>query len=224
MEAAAKLVAIAAEGLDAAGRAGADIALLPESFSGLVPERANAGTRMVAHISRIAAKHGMYVVCPIKEVEIEQGEAAVYNTALVLDRRGQIVGKYRKRFAFWGFPEDPAGYGGGTSGAAARARGDASDAAACPPPPVFDTDFGRIGVLICFDINFTELWMHLAARGVRIVFWPSMYPAGSLVSSLARVFQITIVSAVPSEKAPPQVKSSPAGAHHPLPPCPSVSF
>ncbi len=45
----------------------------------------------------------------------------------------------------------------------------------------------RVAMLICFDINFTELWQHLAARSVDLVFWPSMYPAGQLVAALARV-------------------------------------
>ena len=181
-----KLVAIAAAGLNAAGAAGVDVAVLPESVL-------QADSALVATLSRIAEAHGIYVIAPIKEAD--EGEARlIYNTALVLDRQGRLVGKYRKRFPFWGFPEDPP--------APTRPGGSAG---ACQPPPVFDTDFGRVAVLICFDVNFTELWMHLAARGARIVFWPSMYEAGKLISALARVFHINIISAVPTEHAPPQM-------------------
>lgn len=180
-----KLVAIAAAGLNAAGAAGVDVAVLPESVL-------QADSALVAEFSRIAEAHAMYVIVPIKEAD--EGETGlVYNTALVLDRQGRLVGKYRKRFPFWGFPEDPP--------APTRPGGSAG----CQPPPVFDTDFGRVAVLICFDVNFTELWMHLAARGARIVFWPSMYEAGKLISALARVFHINIISAVPTEHAPPQM-------------------
>ena len=73
------------------------------------------------------------------------------------------------------------------------------------PPPVFDLDFGRVSILSCFDINYPELWMHLSARGVDIVFWPSMYPAGGLLKSIARVFHLYIISSVRLEYAPPQL-------------------
>ena len=73
------------------------------------------------------------------------------------------------------------------------------------PPPVFDLDFGRVSILTCFDINFPELWMFLSARGVDIVFWPSMYPAGELLRSIARVFHLHIISSVRLEYAPPQL-------------------
>jgi hypothetical protein len=65
-------------------------------------------------------------------------------------------------------------------------------------PPVFDLDIGRVAILMCFDINFPELWLHLSARSVELVFWPSMYRASTLLSSLARVFHCDfhIVSAV----------------------------
>jgi FkbM family methyltransferase len=73
------------------------------------------------------------------------------------------------------------------------------------PPPVFDLDFGRVSILTCFDINYPELWMHLSARGVDIVFWPSMYAAGELLRSIARVFHLHIISSVRLEHAPPQL-------------------
>jgi len=73
------------------------------------------------------------------------------------------------------------------------------------PPPVFDLDFGRVSILTCFDINFPELWMFLSARGVDIVFWPSMYPAGELLRSIARVFHLHIISSVRLEYSLPQL-------------------
>lgn len=37
----------------------------------------------------------------------------------------------------------------------------------------FDLDFGRIAVVICYDINFAELWMQASALNADIVVWPS---------------------------------------------------
>jgi hypothetical protein len=73
-------------------------------------------------------------------------------------------------------------------------------------PPVFDLDIGRVAILICFDINFPELWLHLSARSVDLVFWPSMYLGSTLLPSLARVFHFHIISAVRihQDNAPPQ--------------------
>ena len=199
-------LSIALAGMRAAGTAGADIAIMHESFSGLSPQRLGGqkeggnesqdGVDVIEAISREAAAHSMYVVCPIKELVGRGAEEQVYNTAVLIGRDGGVIGRYRKRFSFWGFPEDPpptGGHGG------RRQQGTELE-----PPPVFDLDFGRVAILICFDINFNELWMHLAARGVDVVLWPSMYPAGELISALARVFKMHILSAVPLEFAKAQ--------------------
>ena len=37
----------------------------------------------------------------------------------------------------------------------------------------FDLDFGRIAVLVCFDINFAELWLQAEGLGADLVVWPS---------------------------------------------------
>jgi len=63
-------------------------------------------------------------------------------------------------------------------------------------PPVFTTDFGAIGIQICFDVNWREGWRHLKEQGAQIVFWPSAYPAGRQVPALALTNQIYVVSAV----------------------------
>jgi hypothetical protein len=44
--------------------------------------------------------------------------------------------------------------------------------------PVFDLDFGRVGIQICFDIGFAENWQTLAEQGARLVLWPSAYEGG----------------------------------------------
>eukprot|EP00039_Didymoeca_costata_P009511 m.126203 g.126203 ORF g.126203 m.126203 type:complete len:144 (-) comp14510_c1_seq4:1626-2057(-) len=38
---------------------------------------------------------------------------------------------------------------------------------------VWDTDFGRISILICFDMNFFELWHEASALGAELIVWPT---------------------------------------------------
>ena len=42
----------------------------------------------------------------------------------------------------------------------------------------FDTEFGRVGLQTCFDMNFMDTWHELYAQHVDIVFWPSAYGGG----------------------------------------------
>ena len=57
----------------------------------------------------------------------------------------------------------------------------------------FDTDFGRIGILTCFDINFPRLWQECDEREVDVVFWPSAYAGGMPLSAYAMLYHYYIV-------------------------------
>lgn len=57
----------------------------------------------------------------------------------------------------------------------------------------FDTDFGRIGILTCFDINFPELWHEADLLDVDVVFWPSAYGGGRLLSAYAALYNYYVV-------------------------------
>ena len=61
-------------------------------------------------------------------------------------------------------------------------------------PPVFPTDFGTIGIQICFDVNWREQWQSLREQGAQIIFFPSAYPAARQVRSLAWLNQCFVVS------------------------------
>jgi len=76
----------------------------------------------------------------------------MYNTSVLLDRSGNLVGKYRKVY----IPREEI-EGGVTPG---------SDY------PVFDTDFGRIGMMICWDIQYTDPARALALAGAELLLIP----------------------------------------------------
>lgn len=107
-----------------------------------------------------ARKLAMVLVVPIYELDMA---GVYYNTAFVLDEKGEYLGKYRKHHiphchpGFWEkfyFKPGNLGY------------------------PVFQTRFGKIGVYICYDRHFPEGARELGLNGAEIVFNPSATVAG----------------------------------------------
>ena len=143
-----------AEKVEAAGKAGADIICLGEGITKVstdknfaeVAESVPGPTSQV--LGDVAKKYHMYVIAGI----YERKEAVVYNTALLIDREGKVFGKYRKTH----LPEDEV-TGGVTPG---------------DTYPVFRTDFGTVGLEICYDNFFPEVARSLALKGAEIIFLP----------------------------------------------------
>ena len=111
----------------------------------------------------------MYVVCPIRE---QATDGRQYNTAVLLDRTGKVAGCYRKVFVFWG------------------------EGLHCSQEGVkaFDTDFGRIALLTCFDANFDEVWQSAERQGAELVLWPSAYGGGLPLNGYAMIHNYSIVA------------------------------
>jgi beta-ureidopropionase len=156
---------LALEHLHTAGQSGVDIACLPEEFSGTQAEPVPGPTTDA--VAALARQYHMYVICPIRE----QAGDREYNTAVLLDRKGQVAGYYRKVFVFWG-----EGVHCSTEGV-----------------KVFETDFGRICMLTCFDLNYPELWQRCDDLDADIVFWPSAYGGGSPLNAYATLYHYYIV-------------------------------
>jgi hypothetical protein len=60
----------------------------------------------------------------------------------------------------------------------------------------FDLDFGRIGVAICFDLNWPNLWAELAQKNIDFACWISAYEGGFPVKAYAWMHRYPIVSSV----------------------------
>jgi hypothetical protein len=60
--------------------------------------------------------------------------------------------------------------------------------------PVFDCDFGKLGIQICYDMDFGEGWAELARRGAELIAWPTQSPQTSQPASRARENRCYIVS------------------------------
>jgi predicted amidohydrolase len=160
-----------------------DLVCLPETFTtaGVIGPEANLAepipgptTDLVAQRAR---EHHSYVICPIKT----QRDGVAWNSAVIIGRAGEIVGIYDKAHPVTTSADYTVMEGGLTPG------GD---------PPVFDLDFGRVGVQICFDAGFPESWQALADRGARAIFWPSAYNGGFPLQVYAYLHHVYVVSAV----------------------------
>ncbi|WP_432542826.1 nitrilase-related carbon-nitrogen hydrolase [Kineococcus sp. SYSU DK002] len=114
---------------------------------------------IVQRFSALARELGVVTVLPIYE---EQQPGVYYNTAVVVDADGTVLGSYRKNHIphvdrFWEkFYFRPGNLGW----------------------PVFDTAVGRVGVTICYDRHFPEGWRALGLGGAEIVFNPNASKPG----------------------------------------------
>jgi len=148
-----------------------DIICLPEIFTGASAKEAEEVPGYTTKkLADIAKELECYIICPL---HTKKG-GKVYNSAVLIDRKGELAGQYDKIH-----PVSKGSERGVTPGSS--------------PPPVFKTDFGTIGIQICFDINWVEEWKSLKEQGAEIVFWPSAYPAGRNLPAYAWMFKYYIV-------------------------------
>ena len=131
-----------------------DLILLPEGITlvGTGKKYADVAEPVpgptTARLGEYARRRGAWIVAGIYEREAP----AIYNTAILLDRQGRLAGKYRKVY----LPREEIEGG--------LRPGDDF--------PVFQTDFGRIGIMICWDLQYADPARHLALKGAELVLLP----------------------------------------------------
>ena len=105
-------------------------------------------------MKKLAKENEVVLVCPMFEKE---GESSFYNSAVVIDAGGEILGSYRKihvpQIPLW---EEKYYFSPGNLGF-----------------PIFETRFAVIGVQICWDNFFPEGSRILALKGAQIIFSPT---------------------------------------------------
>ena len=133
---------------------GAEIKILAQSLDGEICQT----------LQRIAKREGVGLVIGWPEREGEN----IFNSAIAIDKSGQIVGHHRKVFLF----------------------GDEEKALFTPGNDffVFSLDGEQCGLSICYDIEFPESIRTLAKKGARVIFNPTanMYPYTEVPKTLAR--------------------------------------
>jgi len=155
----------------AAAAMGARLLVLPELFlSGYrLDERMKASAQpldgsSVAALRKIAAASGVALIVGLPE---QEGDL-LFNTAVAIDASGQLVGAYRKIHLFG--PDEAHWFTPGTE------------------PRVVEIDGLRIGLAICYDIEFPEMARALVRAGAQMICVPTanMHPYVSVPTTLVR--------------------------------------
>lgn len=150
---------------DAAAQ-GADIAVLPEMFNCPYSNKyfksfaESENGESIAAMSQWARENGIILVGG--SVPEKDGDK-LYNTCYVFDRSGELIAKHRKVHMFDVEIEN------GVSFRESKHFSPGNEIT------VFDTEFGKMGVMICFDIRFPELCRSMAKRGARLIFCPAQF-------------------------------------------------
>jgi predicted amidohydrolase len=153
--------------LEACKENNVNIAVLPEMFvcpydTECFPKYAEEieNSEIVSVISAQAKYNDMYIVAGSFPELCKQ---KIYNTCLVFDRNGTVIGKHRKIHLFdvdikngIRFKESDILSGGRQI-------------------TVIDTEYCKIGIAICFDMRFTELYREMSGAGAKIIFTPGAF-------------------------------------------------
>lgn len=163
-----------ADRVDREAAQGCDIVILPEhcqGFNGSSQETLEGPT--ITAMAQLARKHQTYIVCPIDRMD----GSLRFNSAVLLDRRGQVVCIYDKVYPVYQQecinepPVQPGEY-----------------------VRVYQTDFGRVGFAICFDVNWTSLWAKLSDLRADLVVFPSWFSAGRILQAQATEYNYYVMS------------------------------
>lgn len=169
-------LARAGELLAHAADRGAQLAVLPENFALMgvhetdklqVAEPDGAGqpgAPIQDFLAETAAKHGLWIAAgtiPLASPDADR----VYPALCVYNESGQRVARYDKIHLFdVGLPDSKEAY-----------RESATFVAGTNTPITLDSPFGRIGLSICYDLRFPELYRQLSVDGAEIIVAPSAF-------------------------------------------------
>ncbi len=162
---------------------GLDLAVLPEAaVTGEIGRDIVAGSFPLAGdveqaFARKARERKCYIVVPMYLLE-DKEKRLVTNVAVLFGRRGEVVGIYRKLHL------------------AVTTGSDSMEGGTTPGKlvPVFECDFGKLGIQVCFDMQFDYGWSELARLGADLVAWPTQSPQTSQPAFRARRGRYYIVS------------------------------
>ena len=162
----AAVLARAKDGIERVAKDRADLVLLSEEFANPAAESTRQAVAAAAQtvpgpvseeLAALARKFGTYIAFGM----LRRKGTRIFNSLVLLDRSGKPV---------WYFDK-------ATPMAEEMQLGIMPGA----KPRAYDTDFGRLGAAICFDINFLELAELLSRQQTELVLFSSAFPGGRLL-------------------------------------------
>ncbi len=158
-------------------------------------------------LAALARQYNMVIVSPILERDEVHG-GTIHNTAVVIGNRGNIIGKHRKNhIPRVGDFNESTYYMEGDTGW-----------------PVFETQFGKVGINICYGRHHPLNWLMFGINGAEIVFNPSatvgalsepLWPIEARCASIANNYFTAAINRIGTESFPNEFTSGDGrGAHH----------
>ncbi|SCZ76380.1 nitrilase-related carbon-nitrogen hydrolase [Acidaminobacter hydrogenoformans] len=143
-----------------AAEKGARIACLPELFyTGYHLDSENfqrlaepADGFLIQHLSKLARELQIYIIGGYAEATALPGR--IYNSAIFIDDQGHVIGNMRKVYA-WG--QEKLKFREGNAF------------------PVYDTPLGKIGLMICYDVEYPEPARIMVLKGAQLIFVPAVW-------------------------------------------------
>lgn len=179
------VAAAAAESRQKYGR-GLDLMIFPEGAvakGGDRPRESSVSLDEIAPaFAALAKEFHSYLVVP---AILSEAGGKISNAAVLFDRRGGVVGIYRKYHL------------------AARLGSDVPENGITPGDtfPVFDCDFGKLGIQICWDMSYSDGWAALKKQGAEIVALPTASPQTIRPAAYALFNRYYVVNATPRDNA-----------------------
>ncbi len=142
----------------------ADIVILPEDWSSGFSDKMfqeiekhveETDGESVTFLKNLAKEFNVWVVAGSISTKHEDG--SFKNTTFLINREGEVVGDYSKMHLYSDMDED-----------VAFEHGSKTD--------VIDTEFGKVGLMICYDIRFPELARTYALKGADVLIVVSDFP------------------------------------------------
>jgi len=143
-----------------------DIIIFPEMFTTPYElkyfpiNQQNSNGQVIQFLKQVAIKHSSYVIGGSVP---EKDKDRFYNTSFILNRKGQIISKYRKIHLF------SVTYPDGKTFRESDLLSSGNQLS------IVDTNMGKIGIIICFDIRFPELIKKYRMAGCHTVFVPGAF-------------------------------------------------
>ena len=157
-------------------------------------------------LAALARRYNMVIVSPILERDEAHGDT-IHNTAVVIGNRGNVIGSHRKNhIPRVGDFNESTYYMEGEDG-----------------HPVFETEFGRVAINICYGRHHPLNWLMFGLNGAEIVFNPSatvgalsepLWPVEARCASIAHNYFVAAINRVGTETFPNPFTSGDGKAAH----------